>query len=262
MAIVDFNAMKSDKELFDNMADRLVKDTLKKKKEYATLYNKANMLKNEINRILIELEDLCYKNNIGLNKDIHEYELPELEDLLVDAKVTHDVLEVLKLNIYKIKIRVDEINELRTKMIKLDLYEGHLSDMEDDTLDEEYIDLDKIREERGITLLDTVESVIDKFNYDDLKPSNSDEYYDYVFDGKMSIKRIAEEMYGSPSYWVHIYNYDDNAEKINKIVVDESIQLDDIITKPEYLKDLKIKLPKQIEFYSEDFNTAVLKEVF
>lgn len=262
MAIVDFNAMKSDKELFDNMADRLVKDTLKKKKEYATLYNKANMLKNEINRILIDMEDLCYKNNIGLSKDIHEYDYNELENILVDSKATHQVLEVLKLSIYKIKIRIDEINELRAKMIKLDLYEGHLSDMEDDTLDEEYIDLDKIREERGITLLDSVECVIDKFNYDDLKPSNSDEYYDYVFDGKMTIKRLAEEMYGSPSYWVHIYNYDDNNEKINKIVLEESVQLDDIVKNPEYLKDVKIKLPKQIEFYSSDFNTAVLKEVF
>ena len=262
MAIVDFNAMKSDKELFDSMADRLVKDTLKKKKEYASLYNKANMLKNEINRILITIEDVCYKNNIALSKDIHEYEFNELEDLLVDTKAPNTIVEVLKINIYKIKIRLDEINDLRAKMIQLDLYEGHLSDMEDDTLDEEYIDMDKIREERGITLLDTVENVIDKFNYDDLKPSNSDEYYDYVFDGKLSIKQIAEEMYGSPSYWVHIYNYDDNSEKISKIAMEESISLDDIIKNPSYLKDVKIKLPKQIEFYSDEFNTAVLKEVF
>ena len=262
MAIVDFNAMKSDKELFDNMADRLIKDTLKKKKEYASLYNKANMLKNEINKILITIEDTCYKNNIALSKDIHEYEYNELEDILVDTKASHEIVEVLKVNIYKIKIRLEEINELRTKMIKLDLYENHLNDMEDDTLDEEYIDLDKERGKRGITLLDTVENVIDKFNYDDLKPSNSDEYYDYVFDGKLSIKQIAEEMYGSPSYWVHIYNYDDNSEKINKIAMEESISLDDIIQNPSYLKNLKIKLPKQIEFYSDEFNTAVLKEVF
>lgn len=261
MAIVDFNAMKSDKELFDSMADRLIKDTLKKKKEYASLYNKANMLKNEINKILITIEDTCYQNNIALSKDIHEYEFPELEDILVDNKISHEIVEVLKVNIYKIKIRLEEINELRTKMIKLDLYENHLNDMEDDTLDEEYIDLDKEREKRGITLLDTVENVIDKFNYDDLKPSNSDEYYDYVFDGKLSIKQIAEEMYGSSSYWVHIYNYDDNSEKINKIALEESISLDDIIQNPSYLKNLKIKLPKQIEFYSDEFNTAVLKEV-
>ena len=69
-------------------------------------------------------------------------------------------------------------------------------------------------------------------------------------------------MYGSPSYWVHIYNYEDNSEKINKIAMEESISLDDIIKNPSYLKDVKIKLPKQIEFYSDEFNTAVLKEVF
>ena len=261
MALVDFNAMKSDKELFDNMADRLIKDTLKKKKEYASLYNKANMLKNEINRILLSLEETCFSNNIALSKDIHEYEYNELEELLIDVEIPNKVLEELKINIYKIKIRLDEINDLRTKMIKLDLYEGHLSDMEDDTLDEEYIDLDKIREERGITLIDSVENILDKFNYDDIKPSNSDEYFDYTFDGKTSIKQIAKEMYGSPSYWVHIYNYEDNNDKINRIVIDEVIDIDTIVNDPSYLKDLKIKLPKQIEFYSDEFNTAVLKEV-
>ena len=34
MAIVDFKAMKHDKELFDNMADKLIQDTLRKKKKY------------------------------------------------------------------------------------------------------------------------------------------------------------------------------------------------------------------------------------
>ena len=87
MAIVDFKAMKHDKELFDNMADKLVKDTLHKKKKYDSLYNEANMLKNEISQILLKIQSICYEQSIVLTKDIHEYNYNELEDILVDLKI-------------------------------------------------------------------------------------------------------------------------------------------------------------------------------
>ena len=44
MAIVDFKAMKHDKELFDSMADKLIDDTLKKKKRYNTYANRKTLL--------------------------------------------------------------------------------------------------------------------------------------------------------------------------------------------------------------------------
>jgi len=110
MSIIDFKAMKHDKELFDSMADKLIKDTLTKKKRYDTLYNNANKLKNEINQILLNIQRICYEQSVALSKDIHEYTYPELEDILVDIKIPNINIEELKINIYKIKIRLDEIN--------------------------------------------------------------------------------------------------------------------------------------------------------
>ena len=258
MAIVDFKAMKNDKVLFDNMADRLIKDTLNKKKYYETLYNKANMLKNEINKLLLDLNDLCLTSGIALNKTIHDYTYTELEDLIVDTDIDNKIKEKFKIVLYKIKMRIDEIKELRTKMIQLDLYEGHMADMEDDTLDEEYIDMDRIRYERGI---DLEEGVISSLTGEIKLEDTNDEYYEYTIDGKVSLKQVAQEVYGNPSYWVHIYNYEDNYKKINKIIVDNYISIKDIISNPEYLEGLKIKIPKEIEFYSDEFNTEVLEKV-
>ncbi|MCR4580934.1 MAG: hypothetical protein K5666_00265 [Bacilli bacterium] len=258
IALVDFKAMKSDKELFDSMADRLIKDTLTKKKYYATLYNKANMLKNEINKLLIDLNALCFENGIAINKSIHEFTYSELEDLLVDSKVDNKINEKIKIFIYKIKMRLDEIKELRIKMIQLDLYEGHLEGMEDDTLDEEYIDMDRIRAERGIDLnneYSTEEAELD------LSDEVDSPYYTCRLDGYKSLKQIAYDVYGNPSYWIHIYNYDDNSNKINKVILDNNISIKDIISNPSYLEGIKIKIPKEIEFYSDEFNTAVLERV-
>jgi hypothetical protein len=261
MSIIDFKAMKHDKELFDSMADKLIKDTLTKKKRYDTLYNNANKLKNEINQILLNIQRICYEQSVALSKDIHEYTYPELEDILVDIKIPNINIEELKINIYKIKIRLDEINKLRTEMIQLDLYENHINDMEDDTLDEEYIDMDKIREERGISPVEKLDEVLTKFDYSSITSSDRDEYYNYVFDGKASLKDVASEVYGNPSYWVYIYNYSDNASILNKIALDNYLEIDELINNKQFLSGLKLKLPKEIEFYSEEFNTSVLKKI-
>ena len=260
MSIIDFKAMKQDKELFDNMANRLIKDALNKKKRYETLYNKANMLKNEINQILVKIQHTCYEHSIPLNKDIHDYSYKELEELLVDVDLPNSILEGLRINIYKIKIRLDQINKLRTEMIKLDLYENHLNAMEDDTLDEEYIDMDRIREERGIDLINNIDAVLDQFNYKDLI-SNEEDYYEYKFEGIQNLKSVAKEIYGNPSYWVYIYNYSDNSKKISKIALDKIKEIDEVVVDGELLKDISIKIPKEIDFYSEEFNTAVLKKI-
>ena len=260
MSIVDFKAMKKDKELFDNMADRLIKDTLNKKKEYATLYNKANMLKNEVNLILIDFRNIATEAGISLFKNIHEYTYSELEDLLVGINIPNKYMEKLKIQLYKVKLRLDEINQLRTDMIKLDLYENHLNGMEDDTLDEEYIDMDRIRAERGIEILDELEEVLDQFDYSSLT-NESDDYYYHDCDGSTTIKSIAKNMYGDPSYWVYIYNYDDNVDVINNIINDNYIDIETFASNPMYLKGVKLKIPKEIEYYSNQFNTTTLKKV-
>lgn len=263
MSIIDFKAMKKDKELFDNMADRLIKDTLNKKKEYATLYNKANMLKNEINLILIDFRKTAYEAGLKIDRNINDYSFSELEDLLVDTNIANKYLEKLKIYVYKIKLRLNEINQMRTNMIQLDLYENHMNGMEDDTLDEEYIDMDKIRAERGIEFNDEVEavtSVLQKFNYDSLT-STTDEYFDHICDGTITIKDIAREMYGSPSYWVYIYTFDNNEDIINKILLSNHINIDEFVSNPEYIKGINLKLPKEIEFYSDEFNTTTLKKI-
>jgi len=258
MSIVDIKAMKNDKALFDNMADRLIKDTLNKKKYYASLFNKANMLKNEINKILKDLEDLCINNHIALGKNIYDYIYSELEELIVDLNLDNQIKEKYKILLYKIKMRLDEIKDLRTKMIQLDLYEGHLSGMEDDTLDEEYIDMDRIRFERGIYL---DENVTTEITGNSRLIDVNDDYYEYELDGNVNLKQVSQEIYGNPSYWVHIYNYADNNKKINKVVVDNHITIKEILDKPELLEGITIKIPKEIEFYSNEFNTAVLETV-
>ena len=148
-------------------------------------------------------------------------------------------------------------------MIQLDLYENHMNGMEDDTLDEEYIDMDKIRAERGIEFDDEVEettSVLQKFNYDSLT-STTDEYFNHICDGTITIKDIAREMYGSPSYWVYIYTFDDNEDIINKILLSNHINIDEFVSNPLYIKGINLKLPKEIEFYSDEFNTTTLKKI-
>ncbi len=260
MAIVDFKAMKHDKELFDSMADKLIDDTLKKKKRYNTLYNNANRLKNEINIILMQIEKLCYELSIPLNKPIHDFTYQELENILVDYKIPSVNKEELRVKILRVRIRLEDINKLRTEMIKLDLYEGHLNGMEDDTLDEEYIDMDKIREERGISPLDELNGALERINFESLL-NDSGDFYTFVCDGKVNLKTIAAQIYGRPSYWIYIFNYADNKDYIKKIAVENYKTIDEVIISNELLVGLTLKLPKELEFYSEEFNTSVLKRV-
>jgi hypothetical protein len=68
-------------------------------------------------------------------------------------------------------------------------------------------------------------------------------------------------MYGDPSYWVYIYNYDDNVDVINNIINDNYIDIETFASNPIYLKGVKLKIPKEIEYYSNQFNTTTLKKV-
>lgn len=261
MAIVDIASMNRAKKLFNDMADVLIEDTLNKKKKYETLYNKANMLKNEINKLLIDFNQLCLENNIVLSKPIFEMNsYTELEDSVIDVKVDNNIVEKIKILLYKIKMRLDGIIELRTQMNQLDLYEGHSADMEDDTLDEHYIDMDEIRRKRGIDLEQDILNDLD-INLDMYESSEDSEYYDYRLDGLATLKQIANEVYGNPSYWIHIYNYSDNSKKIYKVALDNYLSIKDVVENPELLKGIKIKIPKEIEFYSDEFNTSVLEKV-
>ena len=100
MAIVDFNAMKSDKELFDNMADRLIKDTLKKKKEYASLYNKANMLKNEIyigNMVQGKYGSISYKTKQNKPRPKNEWFIVKgTHEPIIDKELWDKVQDMIK----------------------------------------------------------------------------------------------------------------------------------------------------------------------
>ena len=55
MAIIDFNELKKDKELFDKMGVMSIKNIQDKKKLYARYFNDVNKLKNEINIIIIDI---------------------------------------------------------------------------------------------------------------------------------------------------------------------------------------------------------------
>ena len=68
-------------------------------------------------------------------------------------------------------------------------------------------------------------------------------------------------MYGSPSYWVYIYTFDDNEDVINKILLSNHINIDEFVSNPLYIKGINLKLPKEIEFYSDEFNTTTLKKI-
>ena len=261
MAIVDFKSMKHDKEQFDASADQLIKSTVDKKKEYATLYNKANMLKNEITVILNDIFDLLNRLHIKSERLLSSYSYTELTNYLESLELDKKSSEEVKIYLYKIQIRLDEINKLRTSMIKLDVYDTIKAGLEDNTLSESYIDMDKIREERGISLIDEIDDILTKFSIDTSKLEPIQDYYEYTIDGLSTLRMIANELYGSPSYWVYIYNYEDNRDTINKIAVDNYVTLEEIADNYDLLSGVKLKLPKEIDFYSEEFNTTTLKKI-
>ena len=261
MPIVDFKSMKHDKEQFDSSADHLIKSTVDKKKEYATLYNRANMLKNEINQVLIEIDDLLKELNLKPDRLLSSYNFKELSDYLNSLDLDLKADEMVKVLLYKIQIRLDEINKLRTSMIKLDVYDMVNANLEDDTLYEEYIDMDKIREERDISLVDEIDDILEKYSIDVSKLEPTDDYFEYIIDGVSTLRDIANELYGSPSYWVYIYNYDDNEDIFNKVASDNQLTIDDISNNSDIISGLKIKLPKEIIFYSDEFNTTTLKKI-
>lgn len=260
MPIVDFKAMKKDKEQFDSSADELIQATMAKKRNYATLYNRANMLKNEINLILLDIDKQLKSLNIKLNKLITLFDFNELVEFITSLKVDGKDKEQLEIFVYRIKTRLDEINKLRTEMVQMDVYEGIVAGLEDDTLVEEYIDMDKIRTERGISILDKIDNVLESLNTNNIVEDN-DDYISFKFDGLVTIRDLANNYYGNPSYWVYIYNYGDNREILNKIALDNNILLEELSTNSDILFGVELKVPKEIEFYSELFNTTTLKKV-
>ena len=260
MPIVDFKAMKKDKEQFDSSADELMQATMAKKRNYATLYNRANMLKNEINLILLDINKQLKSLNIKPNKLITLFDFNELVEFITSLKVDGKDKEQLEIFVYRIKTRLDEINKLRTEMVQMDVYEGIVAGLEDDTLVEEYIDMDKIRTERGISILDKIDNVLESLNTNNIVEDN-DDYISFKFDGLVTIRDLANNYYGNPSYWVYIYNYGDNREILNKIALDNNILLEELSTNSDILFGVELKVPKEIEFYSDLFNTTTLKKV-
>ena len=260
MPIVDFKAMKKDKDQFDASADELIQATMAKKRNYATLYNRANMLKNEINLILLDIDKQLKSLNIKPNKLITLFDFNELVEFITSLKVDGKDKEQLEIFVYRIKTRLDEINKLRTEMVQMDVYEGIVAGLEDDTLVEEYIDMDKIRTERGISILDKIDNVLDSLNTNNIVEDN-DDYISFRFDGLVTIRDLANNYYGNPSYWVYIYNFDDNKDILNKLALDNNILLDELSNNSDILSGIELKIPKEIEFYSDLFNTTTLKKV-
>lgn len=258
MAIVDFNALKKDKELFDKMADMSIKNIQAKKKLYDRYYNDVNRLKNEINIILIDIREILSSYNIRSN----ELSTLDFDDMVEFIEDKHSLVngkdyEQLKIELYKIKLRRDEINKLRTKMIQIDIYDDQKKGLEDDTLDEEYIDMDKLRIERGIT-----DKVIEEDVEEEITIVEEGDHYYYVSHGTVTLKMLASEIYGDESYWRLIYNNNDNKEVFKRIMEENDIyEIEEFVNEPSHLNGVRIILPRELEYYSDEFNTTTLKKV-
>ena len=241
-----------------------------KKAKFDLKYDESIELIDRYKRNKGKLLKLIDKNKILTPQNIEEYDIEDIKDIVKDNS-TQDVVDINQINkevnkLSEMEKRVKEnIVELDEILVNVSTKKGigNVEKIETDTFHEHYYDMDRIREERGIILdSDQEKIVVSEIIYKDYVEDESDEeYFDYQFDGNKSLKELALEIYGSPSYWTHIFNYEDNIDKIIKVMETKDLDYDIVSSDPKYLKGVTLKIPNEIVSYTDEFDTKVLEQI-
>ena len=236
-----------------------------KKAKFDLTYNETIELLDKYKRNKGKLLKQINSNNILTPQYIDEYELDDIKDLINNTIKDESERYRLDKEVNRLKEIEDRItsniDELDKVFADVSNRKGinNIDKLEFNTFDEHYYDIDRMREERGITFGENV--VAKEIVYKEDNREELDDEMEYTFDGSKSLKDIAEEVYDNPSYWTHIFNYEDNYETIKKELDIKTIDYDKVSKDPNYLKGITLKIPKEIVFYTDEFNTQVLKQI-
>ena len=240
------------------------------KAKFDLKYNETVELLDRYRRNKGKLLKLIDKNKILTPQYIEEYDIEDIKDIIKDNSVTNEIdinqlnREINRLSEMenRIKSNIDVLDEVLLNVSNKKGI-GNVDKLEVDTFNEHYYDMDRIREERGIILDDDFDKIISSetlFMEDDREEVEGD-YFNYKFNGYISLKDLAKEVYGSSSYWTHIFNYEKNFEIITKILGTKDLDYDIVSSDPKYLKGVTLKVPSEIVSYTDEFNTKVLKQI-
>ena len=118
--------------------------------------------------------------------------------------------------------------------------------------------MDRMRIERGVQeeLI-----IVEEEDEEVINIIEEGDYYSCVPKGKVTLKMIANEIYGDESYWKLIYNNNDNKDVFKKVMEDNDLSLFEFVNNPIYLSGIRVILPRELEFYSDEFDTTTLKKV-
>ncbi|MBR6072809.1 MAG: hypothetical protein IKP76_00615 [Bacilli bacterium] len=240
------------------------------KAKFDLKYNETVELLDRYRRNKGKLLKLIDKNKILTPQYIEEYDIEDIKDIIKDNSVTNEIdinqlnREINRLSEMenRIKSNIDVLDEVLLNVSNKKGI-GNVDKLEADTFNEHYYDMDRIREERGIILDDDFDKIISSetlFMEDDREEVEGD-YFNYKFNGYISLKDLAKEVYGSSSYWTHIFNYEKNFDIITKILGTKDLDYDIVSSDPKYLKGVTLKVPSEIVSYTDEFNTKVLKQI-
>lgn len=240
------------------------------KAKFDLKYNETVELLDRYRRNKGKLLKLIDKNKILTPQYIEEYDIEDIKDIIKDNSVTNEIdinqlnREINRLSEMenRIKSNIDVLDEVLLNVSNKKGI-GNVDKLEADTFNEHYYDMDRIREERGIILDDDFDKIISSetlFMEDDREEVEGD-YFNYKFNGYISLKDLAKEVYGSSSYWTHIFNYEKNFDVITKILGTKDLDYDIVSSDPKYLKGVTLKVPSEIVSYTDEFNTKVLKQI-
>lgn len=241
-----------------------------KKAKFDIKYGETLDLLDRYKRNKGKLLKLIEKNDILTPQYIEEYDLEDIKDIIHDNTVT-DSVDIIQID-RDLKRLLDMEDRITNNVEELDQIIqdvstrkgiGNVEKLEVDTFDEHYYDIDRMREERGITLntddMNKIESSEKIFDIED--EELDEEFFDYIFDGNVSLKDLAEQVYLDSYYWKHILNYKDNLDIIIKRLGTKDLDYDVVSSDGSYLKGVKIKVPYEIVSYTDEFDTKVLEQI-
>ncbi|MCH5167801.1 MAG: hypothetical protein J1F35_07970 [Erysipelotrichales bacterium] len=101
-------------------------------------------------------------------------------------------------------------------------------------------ELSSIQDEVDYITSDTLETEI--YSNDKVVETN-EEFILFTIDDNMTLKGIAQNVYQDEENWIYLYNYGNNANKIDRKVAEFNVSVEEIASLPKYLSGVTLEFP-------------------
>lgn len=203
-----------------------------------------------------EIEKIEIEEDEDLSTDSEETDLDENNEINIDEykaskELDEDLIKVE--NIKKAQPELIESLDLTLKLLQKDveiLNDDNISMKNDDENDFYYDDdiMSSIEEE-----LDGIEEpIVDEYEEEKNEQPITEEDEElsecilFTITEKLTLKEIANNVYGKEKYWKDLYNYGTNKGKLDRKASEYNVPIETIASLPGYLSNVTLKFPTEL----------------